>query len=100
MKEVTCMATTNITIRMDEELKKQFDHFCDEIGMSMGTAMTIFAKTVVKEGRIPFELSVRTPNRDTIDAMLESERLSRDPNTKRYTNFKEAFDEVMADEQI
>lgn len=94
------MATTNITIRMDEDLKKQFDHFCDEIGMSMGTAMTIFAKTVVKEGRIPFELSVKTPNRETIEAMLEAERLSRDPKTKRYTNFMEAFDEVMADEQI
>lgn len=94
------MATTNITIRIDEELKKQFHHFCDEIGMSMGTAMTIFAKTVVKEGRIPFELSIKTPNRETIEAMLESERLSHDPKTKRYSNFMEAFDEVMADEQI
>jgi DNA-damage-inducible protein J len=94
------MATTNITIRMDEELKKQFNHFCDEIGMSMGTAMTIFAKTVVKEGRIPFELSVKSPNRETIEAMMETERISRDPKTKRYTNFMEAVDEVMADEQI
>lgn len=94
------MATTNITIRMDEELKKQFDHFCDEIGMSMGTAMTIFAKTVVKEGRIPFELSVKSPNRETIEAMMETERISRDPKAKRYTNLMEAVDEVMADEQI
>ncbi len=94
------MATTNITIRMDEELKKQFSRFCEEIGMSMGTAMTIFAKTVVKEGRIPFELSVKTPNRETIEAMLESERLSSDSKTKRYSNFMEAFEEVMADEQI
>lgn len=94
------MATTNITIRMDEELKKQFSHFCEEIGMSMGTAMTIFAKTVVREGCIPFELSVKTPNRETIEAMLESERLSSDPKTKRYSNFMEAFEEVMADEQI
>ena len=94
------MATTNITIRMDKELKKQFNLFCDEIGMSMGTAMTIFAKTVVKHGCIPFELSVKTPNRETIEAMLEAERLSRDPKTKRYSNFMEAFDEVMADEQI
>ena len=94
------MATTNITIRMDEELKKQFSHFCDEIGMSMGTAVTIFAKTVVKEGRIPFELSVKTPNSETIEAMLEAEKISSDPKTKRYSSFMEAFDEVMADEQI
>ena len=68
--------------------------------MSMGTAMTIFAKTVVKEGRIPFELSVKTPNSETIEAMLEAEKLSRDPKTKRYSSFMEAFDEVMDDEQI
>ncbi len=92
------MATKNITIRMDEELKKQFDHFCSEIGMSMGTAMTIFAKTAVKEGRIPFELSIKSPNRETIEAMLEAERLSRNPEAKRYSNFKQAFDDVMADD--
>jgi len=94
------MATTNITIRRDEDLKKKFDHFCNEIGMSMGTAMTIFAKTAVKEGRIPFELSVKSPNRETIETMLEAERLSHDPKIKRYSNFMEAFDEVMADEQV
>ncbi len=92
------MATKNITIRMDEDLKKQFESFFNEIGISMGTAMTIFAKKVVKEGRIPFDLSVKTPNRDTIEAMIEAERLSHDPVIKRYSTFKQAFDEVMADE--
>ncbi len=66
----------------------------------MRTAMTIFAKTVVKEGRIPFELSVKAPNRETIEAMLEAERLSQDPKAKRYSTFRQAFDEVMADEEV
>ncbi len=92
------MATKNITIRMDEELKTQFSKFCNEIGMSMGTAVTIFAKTVVKEGRIPFELSVKAPNLETIKAMLEAEKLSRDPKTKRYSSFMEGFDDVMDNE--
>jgi DNA-damage-inducible protein J len=92
------MATTNITIRMDEKLKKQFEHFCSEIGMSMGTAMTIFAKKAVKEGRIPFDLSIKSPNSETIEAMLEAERLSRDPKAKRYSTFKQALDHVMTDE--
>lgn len=68
--------------------------------MSINEAMTIFAKTVVKEGCIPFELSVKTPNRETIDAMLEAERLSKDPETKRYSSFMEAFNEVISDEQV
>ncbi len=94
------MKTKNITIRMDEELKKQFDRFCNEIGMSMGTAFAIFARKVVKEGRIPFELSVKTPNRETVETMLEAERLCQDPEAKRYSTFKEAFDEIMVDETI
>ncbi|WP_260434303.1 type II toxin-antitoxin system RelB/DinJ family antitoxin, partial [Bacillus licheniformis] len=51
------MAQTSINIRIDEELKKEFDAFCNEIGMSMTTAFCVFAKTAVRERRIPFEIS-------------------------------------------
>lgn len=54
------MAQTNINIRMDEDLKKQFDAFCSDVGMSMTTAFCIFAKTVVREHRIPFEISTES----------------------------------------
>ena len=50
------MAQTSINIRMDEDLKKQFDAFCSDIGMSMSTAFCVFAKTAVREQRIPFEI--------------------------------------------
>ena len=46
------MAQTSINIRMDEDLKKQFDAFCSDIGMSMSTAFC-----AVRERRIPFEIS-------------------------------------------
>ena len=51
------MAQTNVNIRMDENLKKQFDAFCSEIGMNMTTAFCVFAKTAVRQNRIPFEIS-------------------------------------------
>lgn len=51
------MAQTSLNIRMDENLKKQFDSLCEEIGMSMTTAVCIFAKKAVRERRIPFELT-------------------------------------------
>lgn len=51
------MAQTNINIRIDEDLKKQFEQFCSDIGMSMTTAFCIFAKKTVREHKIPFELS-------------------------------------------
>lgn len=51
------MAQININIRIDEDLKKQFDEFCSDIGMSMTTAFCVFAKAAVRERRIPFEIS-------------------------------------------
>lgn len=51
------MSQTNINIRIDEELKKQFEKFCSDIGMNMTTAFCIFAKKAVREQRIPFEIS-------------------------------------------
>lgn len=52
------MAQTTLNVRMDEELKKQFDELCSEIGMNMSTAVCIFAKKAVREQKIPFELTV------------------------------------------
>lgn len=52
------MAQTLVNIRMDEELKKNMEQTCQELGMNMTTAITIFAKKMTREKRIPFEVSV------------------------------------------
>ena len=51
------MSQTNVNIRMDETLKQQFDHLCNELGLNMSTAINIFAKTMVRQQKIPFEVS-------------------------------------------
>lgn len=51
------MAQTMVNFRMDEELKKSMEQTCAEMGLSMTTAFTIFAKKVSREKRIPFEIS-------------------------------------------
>lgn len=51
------MAQSNVNIRMDEDLKRQFDYVCEELGMNMSTAITIFAKKMIRENAIPFEVS-------------------------------------------
>ena len=48
------MAQTTINVRMDEKLKKQFEDFCNATGMNISVAVNIFAKTVVREQKIPF----------------------------------------------
>ena len=52
------MAQAMINFRMDEELKKNMEKTCKELGLSMSTAFTIFAKKMTREKRIPFEVSV------------------------------------------
>jgi DNA-damage-inducible protein J len=47
-----------LNIRMDEDLKRDFDQICQELGMNMTTAVTIFAKKITREKRIPFDVSV------------------------------------------
>jgi DNA-damage-inducible protein J len=52
------MAQTTLSVRMDEQVKKQFDEFCNEVGLNASVAVNIFAKAVLRERRIPFEISV------------------------------------------
>ena len=55
------MSQTTYSIRMDSDLKKDFDSVCEDFGMSATTAINVFAKAVVRERRIPFE--IRSNNR-------------------------------------
>lgn len=51
------MAQATFSVRMDEVLKKQFDALCQEFGMNASTAINVFARAVVRERKIPFEIS-------------------------------------------
>ena len=55
------MAQVTFSVRMDNALKQDFDSLCSDFGMSMSTAITVFAKAVVRERRIPFEISAYDP---------------------------------------
>ena len=61
--------TTNLSIRMDTKLKKQAEQLFKELGMNMTTALNIFLIQAVRQGKIPFEISVDIPNAETIKAM-------------------------------
>ena len=92
------MASTNINIRMDADLKRQFEAFCADIGMSMTTAFNVFAKKAVLENRIPFEISGDVPNAETIEAIQEVKKMKADPSLgKAYTDVDQMMDERLAD---
>ena len=56
------MAQATFSIRMDEDLKKQFDNLCTDFGMTASTAFNIFARAVVRERKIPFEIVASEPD--------------------------------------
>lgn len=86
--------TTNISIRMDSELKAQADALFAELGMNLSTAFNIFVRQSIRERRIPFDISLNQPNRETIAAMLEAERIAKDRSVKGYSDLNELFKEL------
>ena len=79
-------STTNISIRMDSELKAQADALFNKLGMNLSTAFNIFVRQSLREGRIPFSISLDAPNQETIAALREAERIAKDPSVKGYDN--------------
>ena len=91
------MAQTSINIRMDEDLKRDFDNICNDLGLSMTAAFTVFAKTVVRQQGIPFRVSKNTPNAETIAAIEEVEAMIKDPALgKSYADIDEMMKELLA----
>ncbi len=92
------MANTSINIRMDADLKRQFEAFCADMGMTMTTAFNIFARKAVREYRIPFEISGAVPNAETVEAIQEVKRMKADPGFgKTYSNVDQMMEELLAD---
>ena len=54
------MPQTTFSVRMDSEVKKQLDDFCEQVGMSSATAFNMFARAVLREKRLPFEVTTES----------------------------------------
>lgn len=86
--------TSNVSFRIDSDLKAQADSLFSALGMNITTAFNIFLRQSVREGCIPFDITINTPNSETIAAMLEAQQLLRDPNTKKYSDVEDALKEL------
>ena len=86
--------TTNISIRMDVDLKDAAEELFDELGLSLSAAFNIFVRQALRERAIPFTITEITPNQETVNAMLEAKRIAKDPNVKKYSDVEEALREL------
>ena len=88
------MASTNFSVRMDSEVKKQCEALYGELGMNLTTAINVFLRQSLRAGGFPFEVRLDQPNKETIAAMLEAERIAKDPSIKHYSDVEEALREL------
>ena len=83
--------TSNISIRMDSNLKAAAEELYEELGMNLSTAFNIFVRQSLRERGIPFKITEGIPNKETVSAMLEAERIAKNPNVKGYRDVDELF---------
>lgn len=74
------MAKSTLKVRMDSELLRELEDFCADVGMSVSTLITVFARRVVKDQKLPFEIKGDIPNEETSAAQEEDKRKKADLN--------------------
>ncbi len=89
------MSTINTSIRIDSELKKQAEIMFAQMGLNMSTGINIYLKQVVRQGKIPFEITADLPNKETLEAMQEvDDIISGKSSAKTYKNADELFEDL------
>ena len=76
------MATTNFSVRLDSDLKKRSEAIYGELGINLTTAINVFLRKSLTAGGFPFDVRIDEPNKETMLALLEADKLSKDPNVK------------------
>ncbi len=80
------MATVPTQIRIDSNIKQQATELFASLGMDMSSAVNIFLRQCILRGGLPFSVELPRYNQETLEAMAEARRISRDPDVKGYTN--------------
>ncbi len=92
------MSAVSTNIKIDSQLKQESQALFESLGLNLSTAVNIFLRQAVREQAIPFRVSVRTPNAETIEAIQEVQRMKVNPNLgKTYTDVDQMMKELLAD---
>ena len=89
--------TTPTQIRIDSEIKKKANELFSSIGLDMSTAVNLFLYQCVLRGGLPFKVEQPRYNDETLEAMAEAIRISKDSSVKGYTSLEEVKKALMED---
>lgn len=89
------MAKVSTNISLDPELKEKATKLFSNFGLDLSTAITLFLSQSVREERIPFEIRMNVPNKETVEALKELDEMkSNKKKYKRYNSFEEIIKET------
>lgn len=88
------MATVQTQIRIEEDVKKQAVELFNQLGIDMSSAVNMFLRQSIMRGGLPFSVEIPRYKPEVIEAMEEAKRISRAPNTKRYSSFADALEDL------
>ena len=92
---------SNITIRVDNDLKKQAIDLFDYFGLTLSQAITLFLKQSVNSESIPFEIKKPKYSQELLEAIEESEEMTKHPEKyKSYSSTREMLEDIKNDESI
>ena len=83
------MASTNLNVRTDSDVKEAAERIFEALGLNMTTAINIFLRQTIRENGIPFELKLDTPNQVTAAAIEEGRKLAYDKEATGYQNISD-----------
>ena len=89
--------TTPTQVRIDSDIKKQASDLFATLGLDMSSAVNLFLHQCVLRGGIPFNVEVPKYNQETLLAMAEAEKISKDPNVKGYETMEDLKKALMED---
>lgn len=75
----------NVSIRIDEDVKKASEELFGDLGLTLSAAVNVFLRQALRHGGLPFDVKVDAPNATTLAAMEEADRILRDRDSEGMT---------------
>ena len=86
--------TTNFTVRLDAQIKEDAEKLFGDLGMTLSSAFNIFLHQSLMTQGLPFAVRRERPNKTTLAAIAEGERIAHDPNARTFSSVDELMKEL------
>lgn len=91
------MSVTSMSIRVDDSVKKQAQELFTALGLDLSTAVNVFLRRAIAVNGLPFDVTLKKPNKETLEAMAEVEYMKKHQETcKGYTDAETMFKEILS----